>query len=271
MTLDDLNVVIDIAQDSQAARGGVQMGDTIVAIDGMALTATAMSVLANIPVAADVAISLRSAAAADVGAAKASYSVSLKKTTLGTKGFGLSLDAANRVTEVSPGGMAERDGQIAIGDVLVSLNGTPVETPDEAESDALTRSNTLSRSKTFTSRTFNKARKKLALAASDTAKMRWMRRQKTLLPLYSTAVLFEEYERHCPPDLKALGIFHLNFEKWPETASLQPVAAALSLSTLPRRKHTHKRFARFGRLKGREPQVITVQAGIKGDLQTDRV
>jgi len=63
------------------------------------------------------------------------------------------------------------------------------------------------------------------------------RKPKVMVPLFSTSGTYEDYMRTCPPDLKDLGIFDLNFDKWPESSMLQEVAVKVAISKLPGQKH----------------------------------
>ena len=227
--LDEQNKVVEIAADSQASRGGIQVGDEIVALNGEPLSTSATQALRDLAVGASADVSLRSAAAVDLSAVGLvdasgghSYSVTLLK--MSGAGFGLSYDDSNKVTAVTPGSRAAIDGRITAGDTIVSLNGVPLETePDEAPADLEMRGRSFdifARSKSVPSQgaglSFAKAaRQKLSISRAAN-NMRWLRRQKTLVPLFSTACTYEEYVRTCPPDLKQLGLFHLTFEKWPE-------------------------------------------------------
>jgi hypothetical protein len=56
---------------------------------------------------------------------------------------------------------------------------------------------------------------------------------RVLMPLMSTAMPYGEYARTCPPDLKDLGLFEVNFELWPESAALQPTAIKIAVLHLP--------------------------------------
>jgi len=250
MVLDERNKVIGVSPDSQASRGGVRLGDVIVALDGDPCTGLASSAFGAYSVGTSVTFGLRSAPAAFAEAPALSedaghtFSVTLTKTA---RGFGLGLSAHNSVTTIAPGSQAAKDGRITVGDTLVSLNGTALST---VEPEPLTTSQSfnpvaLLRAK----KSFVKQKSKQSVAMSfgmsnavrnrvnrSGSGLRWMRRQKTLIPLYSTACTYDEYVRTCPPDLKELGIFLLPFEKWPETASLQPVAAALALAKLGRER-----------------------------------
>ena len=205
------------------------MGDEIVALNGEPLSTSATQALRDLAVGASADVSLRSAAAVDLSAVGLvdasgghSYSVTLLK--MSGAGFGLSYDDSNKVTAVTPGSRAAIDGRITAGDTIVSLNGVPLETePDEAPADLEMRGRSFdifARSKSVPSQgaglSFAKAaRQKLSISRAAN-NMRWLRRQKTLVPLFSTACTYEEYVRTCPPDLKQLGLFHLTFEKWPE-------------------------------------------------------
>jgi len=248
MVLDERNKIIGVSPDSQAARGGVQVGDVIVALDGAPFSGLASSAFGEFSVGTSVNFSLRSAPAAFAEApaisedAGHSFSVTLTKTA---RGFGLGLSAHNSVTTIAPGSQAAKDGRITVGDTLVSLNGTALST---MEPPPLTTSQSFNPVALRRKRSFIKQASKQSVAMSfgmsnavrnrmnRAGSFRWMRRQKTLVPLYSTACTYDEYVRTCPPDLKELGIFLLPFEKWPETASLQPVAAALALAKLERER-----------------------------------
>ena len=56
--------------------------------------------------------------------------------------------------------------------------------------------------------------------------------QRPLVPLYSTAVPFAVYMTRCPPELKALGIFDVLFDKWPRGTMLQAVAANAAIDAV---------------------------------------
>jgi hypothetical protein len=162
------------------------------------------------------------------------FSVTLTKTA---RGFGLGLSAHNSVTTIAPGSQAAKDGRITVGDTLVSLNGTAL---NAAEAQPLTTSQSFNPVALRTKKSFIKQGSKKAVAMSfgmsnaarnrlnRAGSFRWMRRQKTLVPLYSTACTYDEYVRTCPPDLKELGIFMLPFEKWPEAS----IASRISLSSI---------------------------------------
>ena len=226
MALDERNKVIDIAKDSQAARGGVRVGDVIVGLNASLLTGSASFALGEHSVGDSVDFSLRSAAAAFAEAPNPSgepghaFSVTLTKTP---QGFGLALTADNRVEKVAPGGQAARAG-IAVGDMLVAFNGTPLSTADSRPLTASQSFNPAGRIKkqaTSASMSFGMSdvvRKRRALTRAASG-LRWARRQKTVVPLYSTACTYDEYVRTCPPDLKELGMFSLPFEKWPEVTT----------------------------------------------------
>jgi len=47
-----------------------------------------------------------------------------------------------------------------------------------------------------------------------------------IVPLFSTAQPFASYMNACPPELSRFGLFQMMFNKWPQTAELQCVAAA---------------------------------------------
>ena len=51
--------------------------------------------------------------------------------------------------------------------------------------------------------------------------------QPTTVRLYSTVVPFDHYLTHCPPKLRALGLFDAMYGKWPEAAYLQQAVARL--------------------------------------------
>ena len=53
-----------------------------------------------------------------------------------------------------------------------------------------------------------------------------------LVALYSTAHTIDSYASHCPSDLRALGLLRRDYDKWPEVAALQPVAAQIAISKL---------------------------------------
>ena len=240
MVLDERNKVIGVSPNSQAARGGVNVGDVIVALDGAPLSGSASSAFSKFPVGASLKFGLASAPAAfaespdifeDAGHL---FSVTLTKTA---RGFGLGLSAHNSVTTIAPGSQAAKDGRITVGDTLVSLNGTAL---NAAEAQPLTTSQSFNPVALRTKKSFIKQGSKKAVAMSfgmsnaarnrlnRAGSFRWMRRQKTLVPLYSTACTYDEYVRTCPPDLKELGIFMLPFEKWPEAS----IASRISLSSI---------------------------------------
>ena len=230
MALDERNKIIGVSPDSQAARGGVQVGDVIVALDGAPFSGLASTAFGEFSVGTSVNFSLRSAPAAFAEApaisedAGHSFSVTLTKTA---RGFGLGLSAHNSVTTIAPGSQAAKDGRITVGDTLVSLNGTALST---MEPPPLTTSQSFNPVALRRKRSFIKQASKQSVAMSfgmsnavrnrmnRAGSFRWMRRQKTLVPLYSTACTYDEYVRTCPPDLKELGIFLLPFEKWPEVS-----------------------------------------------------
>ena len=231
VALDERNKVIGVHPDSQAARGGVKVGDVIVAIDGAPLRGKASSAFGEVPVGTTVTFSLRATPPAFAEAPPASedeghsFSVRLTKTA---GGFGLGLGARNRVETIAPGSPAAKDGRITVGDTLVSLDGTDLST---VEPQPLTSSQSFNPLALRRKRSFVKQTSKQAVAMSfgmsnavrnrmqRAGSFRWMRRRKTLVPLYSTACTFAEYVRSCPPDLKELGIFSLPFEKWPEVSA----------------------------------------------------
>ena len=230
VALDERNKIIGVSPDSQAARGGVQVGDVIVALNGAPFSGLASSAFGEFSVGTSVNFSLRSAPAAFAEApaisedAGHSFSVTLTKTA---RGFGLGLSAHNSVTTIAPGSQAAKDGRITVGDTLVSLNGTALST---MEPPPLTTSQSFNPVALRRKRSFIKQASKQSVAMSfgmsnavrnrmnRAGSFRWMRRQKTLVPLYSTACTYDEYVRTCPPDLKELGIFLLPFEKWPEVS-----------------------------------------------------
>ena len=247
MVLDERNKVIGVSPDSQASRGGVRLGDVIVALDGDPCTGLASSAFGAYSVGTSVTFGLRSAPAAFAEAPALSedaghtFSVTLTKTA---RGFGLGLSAHNSVTTIAPGSQAAKDGRITVGDTLVSLNGTALST---VEPEPLTTSQSfnpvaLLRAK----KSFVKQKSKQSVAMSfgmsnavrnrvnrSGSGLRWMRRQKTLIPLYSTACTYDEYVRTCPPDLKELGIFLLPFEKWPEVSPASRITRSPVGSTPP--------------------------------------
>ena len=63
------------------------------------------------------------------------------------------------------------------------------------------------------------------------------RKPKTLVALASTATSFDEYFQSCPADLKELGLFESQFEKWPESPLLQPTAIKTLIYRLPGHHH----------------------------------
>ena len=101
---------------------------------------------------------------------------------------------------LTAGSRAAIDGRITAGDTIVSLNGVPLETePGEAPADLEMRGQSFdifARSKSVPSQgaglSFAKAaRQKLSISRAAN-NMRWLRRQKTLVPLFSTACTYEE-------------------------------------------------------------------------------
>jgi len=233
VVLDERNKVIGVNKDSQAARGGVKLGDVIVAIDGAPLRGKASAAFSEVPVGTTVTFSLCAAPPAFAEAPALSsedegHSFSVRLTKTG-RGFGLGLGARNRVETIAPGSPAARDGRIAVGDTLVSLDGADLSAaePQPLASSQSFNPGALRRR----GRSFVKQGSKQAVAMSfgmsnavrdrlhRAGSFRWMRRRKTLVPLYSTACTFAEYVRTCPPDLKELGIFALPFEKWPEVSA----------------------------------------------------
>ena len=232
VVLDERNKVIGVHPDSQAARGGVKLGDVIVAIDGAPLRGKASSAFGEVPVGTTVTFSLCAAPPAFAEAPPLSevegHSFSVRLTKTG-RGFGLGLGARNRVETIAPGSPAAKDGRITVGDTLVSLDGADLSTaePQPLASSQSFNPGALRRR----GRSFVKQGSKQAVAMSfgmsnavrnrmqRAGSFRWMRRRKTLVPLYSTACTFAEYVRTCPPDLKELGIFALPFEKWPEVSA----------------------------------------------------
>ena len=65
----------------------------------------------------------------------------------------------------------------------------------------------------------------------------FQRKPKTLVALASTATSFDEYFQSCPADLKELGLFESQFEKWPESPLLQPTAVKTLIYRLPGHHH----------------------------------
>ena len=65
-------------------------------------------------------------------------------------------------------------------------------------------------------------------------------RHKVPLLLHSTASTFAEHARHCPADLRGLGLLEQGFGKWPEAVALQPTAAKMVVARLPSHHHATK-------------------------------
>ena len=63
------------------------------------------------------------------------------------------------------------------------------------------------------------------------------RKPKSMLLLASTAISDDEYFRTCPVDLKELGLFDSQHDKWPESHWLQPTAVKTVIYKLPGHHH----------------------------------
>tara|TARA_B110001452_G_scaffold164551_1_gene137268 strand:- start:678 stop:4919 length:4242 start_codon:yes stop_codon:yes gene_type:complete len=286
---EESNVVVAVEAGSQAARGGVLLNDLVVSVDRRPLAeGTLPTLLRDAAIGASVVLGLRSLAAreaesfGDAPDQVATYSVTLIKTTIG---FGLSLDSSNVVTEIETGSQAARSGQMAVGDEVVALNGTPMVKPE----DELVRAESSfgfgrrrkwgapKPNRSFGNRSFGKGGK--ALAAAVYKGLRWRKRSKTIVPFFSTVQDYEEYVRVCPPDLKEHGLFQLHFDKWPETPLLQPAAAMLAIAKLPGRKAAAAEtriglFGRFGlRFRGKREQLPAAQgaAPVRGTTAWGRL
>lgn len=58
--------------------------------------------------------------------------------------------------------------------------------------------------------------------------------RRPIIPLFNTALPFEDYIKACPEELKRLGLLQLFFAKWPESSHLQRAAAEHALLQLVR-------------------------------------
>lgn len=86
------------------------------------------------------------------------------------------------------------------------------------------------------------------------------KKPKAMVPLHSTAMPYQEYVRNCPPDLKDLGLFDLNIDKWPECEVLQAVAVKTAVRKLPGHHHSKRydRAAALLNLGRRDAKLVTI-------------
>ena len=80
------------------------------------------------------------------------------------------------------------------------------------------------------------------------------------MALASTATSYDAYFHACPPDLKELGLFEAQFEKYPESPVLQPTAIKTLIYRLPGHHHSSRYRSgdllhRLGGRRGKAPEA----------------
>ena len=96
--------------------------------------------------------------------------------------------------------------------------------------------------------------------SAEVSEGRFQRKPKALVALASTATSYDAYFHACPPDLKELGLFEAQFEKYPESPVLQPTAIKTLIYRLPGHHHSSRYRSgdllhRLGGRRGKAPEA----------------
>ena len=132
LDIDSTNRIVDVSAGGQAAADGlVQVGDQIVAVDGMDLLERRMVDVVRPGQNAYEVVVERASASLEARKARAFPSVSLLRllevtVRRGPKGMGIDIGNVSSVRGLTPGGLAEQDGLVQPGDMIIAVDRAPV-------------------------------------------------------------------------------------------------------------------------------------------------